>query len=257
MKFYGDYHMHTRYSDGRAEVAEMVEAARLKNLAEVGIADHGPANIGTGVKSSNTYLKIKAEVKALAESFPQLRILVGAEADIVGLEGELDINKDVIKELDYLLVGLHPYVMPINFGAAWNYVLGNQLVKINKGLKEKVKNINTKTLIDTLYKHDVLAVTHPGLKMDIDYQELVRVCIKTDTALEINTSHNFPKIADVLAIADSGVNFIVNSDAHFPETVGEFDYGNYVLNKAKITEERVLNAGKKVGEWASGRVGEK
>ena len=257
MEFYGDYHMHTKYSDGRATVADMVEAARLKGLAEVGIADHGPANMGTGVKNNNTYLKIKEETKYLASHFPQLKIKVSAEADIVGLKGELDISKRIIEELDYLLVGLHPYVIPIDFGTAWNYVLGNQLVKIKKGLREKVKNINTKSLIDTLYKHDVLAVTHPGLKMDIDYQELAKVCVKTDTALEINTGHTFPKVDDILLIADSGVNFIVNSDAHFPETVGEFDYGRYVLNKAKITEERVLNAVKKVGEWASGRVGEK
>lgn len=242
MEFYGDYHLHTKYSDGRAQVVEMVEAAHLKNLKEVGIADHGPANIGTGVKSSNTFLEIKAEAKALEDTFPHLKIMVGAEADIIGLTGELDIKKEVIKELDYLLVGLHPYVLPNNFGTAWKYVLGNQLIKINKGLKEKVKNINTKTLIDSLYNYDVWAVTHPGLKMDIDYFELSRACIKTNTALEINTGHSFPKVVDVLSIADSGLSFIVNSDAHFPETVGEFDYGDYVLTNAQIPEERVLNS---------------
>jgi len=242
MEFYGDYHIHTKYSDGRAAVADMVEAASFKGLSEVGIADHGPANIGTGVKNSNIYLKIKEETNYLASHFPQLKIKVGAEANIVGLKGELDITKEVIEELDYLLVGLHPYVMPVNAGTAWYYVLGNQLVKINKGLRGKIKNINTKTLIDTLYKYEILAVTHPGLKMDIDYQELAKACIKTDTALEINTGHTFPKVDDILQIADSGVKFIVNSDAHFPETVGEFGYGSYVLNKAKITEERVLNA---------------
>jgi len=220
----------------------MVEAARLKGLKEVGIADHGPANIGTGVKTAETYLKIKDEVQKLSDTFPGLKILVGAEANIVGLAGELDINNRVIKELDYLLVGLHPYVKPDDLKTAWNYVLRNQLVKIYKGLKEKVKNINTKTLIDSLYKYNVLAVTHPGLKMDVDYQELTRACIKTNTALEINTGHYFPGISELLAIADSGVNFIVNSDAHFPETVGEFDYGSYILTKVGIPEERVLNS---------------
>lgn len=248
MEFYGDYHMHTFYSDGRADITEMAEAAHLKGLKEIGITDHGPANIGTGVKTGETFLQIKDEAKNMSEVFPGLRIMVGAEADIVGLAGQLDIPKKVIKELDYLLVGLHPFVKPNDLGTAWNYVLGNQLVKVNKGLKEKVKNINTKTLIASLYEYNVLAVTHPGLKMEVDYQELARACIKTDTALEINTGHNFPKVSDVLAIAGSGVNFIVNSDAHFPETVGEFDYGNYVLTKAKIPEERVLNAGKLVGK---------
>jgi putative hydrolase len=234
--------MHTDYSDGRAKVIDMVESARLKKLKEVGISDHGPANIGTGVKSSSTYLKIKAETRDLAKNFPELKIMVGAEADIVGLQGQLDIHEKVIEELDYLLVGLHPYVVPSNIGTAWNFVLGNQMVKFNKGVKEKVKNTNTKTLIESIYKYDVLAVTHPGLKMDVNYQELSRACIQRNTALEINTGHTFPKVADVLAIAKCGVNFIVNSDAHFPEMVGEFDYGRYVLTKAQVPAERVLNA---------------
>ncbi|MFZ5945733.1 MAG: PHP domain-containing protein [Bacillota bacterium] len=242
MEFTGDYHMHTKYSDGRAEMAEMAEAAHLKKLSEIGIADHGPGNIGTGVATSNTYLEIKKEAELLAQDFPQLKILVGAEADIVGLNGQLDINKQVVKQLDYLLVGLHPYVVPNDWGTAWNYVLGNQLVKINKGLKEKIKNINTKTLLASIEKNDVLAVTHPGLKMDIDYYELSRTCLKTDTAFEINTGHTFPNLEAVLKVADSGIKFIVNSDAHFPESVGEFDYGAYVLEKAGIPAERVVNA---------------
>jgi len=242
MDFYGDYHMHSQYSDGRATVAEMVEAAHLKNLAEVGITDHGPRNIGTGVKTSEIYLQIKSETRALAEDYSHLKIMVGAEADIVGLNGELDIDKKVIQELDYLLIGLHPYVLPQDWSSAWKFVLGNQLAKINKGVKEKVKNINTKTTIDAIYKYDALAITHPGLKMDVDYQEVAQACVKTNTALEINTGHTFPGVQEVLQVAKTGVNFIVNSDAHFPETVGELDFGAYVLEKAQIPLERVLNA---------------
>ncbi|MFZ7101306.1 MAG: PHP domain-containing protein [Peptococcaceae bacterium] len=242
MHFFGDYHLHTNYSDGRATVEDMVEAAHLKGLLEVGIADHGPGNIGTGVKDSNTYLQIKEDLKRLHEEYPDIKKKVGAEADIVSLDGKIDVGKEIIKELDYLLVGLHPYVYPADLSTAWNYVIGNQLVKINKGLKEKVKNINTKTLLDALGRYDVLAITHPGLKMEIDFSELAKSCAKRNTALEINTGHTFPGIKEVLAVANSGVNFIVNSDAHYPETVGEFEYGAYVLKKAGIPVDQVLNA---------------
>ena len=95
---------------------------------------------------------------------------MGAEADIIGLEGEIDICSEITKELDFLMVGLHPYVKPKNLSTAWNYVLGNQLVKINKGQQEKIKNINTKTLIETVNKHNCLAITHPGLKMEVDHR---------------------------------------------------------------------------------------
>lgn len=242
MEFYGDYHIHSNYSDGRASVREMIEAAHLKGLKEVAISDHGPNNIGTGVKSDQKYLEIKEEIKAISKEYPDLKILLGAEADIIGLEGEIDICPEVVKELDFLMVGLHPYVIPKNLSTAWNYVLGNQLIKLGKGQQEKIKNINTKTLIETVHKHDCLAITHPGLKMDVDHRELAKACVKTNTALEINTSHRFPGISEVLEIVDTGVNFIVNSDAHFPETVGDLDFGSHVLNKAGIPAERVLNA---------------
>lgn len=242
MQFYGDYHIHTLYSDGRATVREMIEAAHLKGLSLVGLADHGPRNIGTGIKNSQVYLEIKEEVKIINKEYIDLDIKVGAEANIIGLQGELDVSEDVIKKLDYLLVGLHPYVLPQNINSAWKYVLGNQLGKLNKGQREKVKNINTKTLIESINKHKVLAITHPGLKMSVDYKELALACVKTNTALEINTGHKWPSLKDVLTIASTGVNFIVNSDAHFPETVGELDYGAYVLKKANVPPERILNA---------------
>lgn len=242
MEFYGDYHIHSNYSDGRASIKEMVAAADFKGLKEVAISDHGPNNIGTGVRSDKKYLEIKAEIKEISSEYPNLEMLLGAEADIIGLEGEIDICPAIVKELDFLMVGLHPYVRPKNLSTAWHYVLGNQLVRISKGKQAKTKNINTKTLIETVYKHNCLAITHPGLKMDVDYGELAKACAKTDTALEINTSHRFPGIAEVLEIVKTGVNFIVNSDAHFPESVGEFDFGSYVLEKAGIPPERVLNA---------------
>ena len=184
----------------------------------------------------------KRKIKEISSEYPNLKILLGAEADIIGLEGEIDICSEITKELDFLMVGLHPYVKPKNLSTAWNYVLGNQLVKINKGQQEKIKNINTKTLIETVNKHNCLAITHPGLKMEVDHKELAKACVKTDTALEINTSHRFPGVDIVLEIVNSGVNFIVNSDAHFPESVGELDFGSYVLEKAGVPPERVLNS---------------
>ena len=44
MKF-GIMYYKNNYSDGRASVEEMVEAAHLKGLREVAISDHGPNNM--------------------------------------------------------------------------------------------------------------------------------------------------------------------------------------------------------------------
>lgn len=241
MKFYGDYHMHTLYSDGRGTVEEMVMAASLAGLKEMGITDHGPANIGTGVKNENVYLQIKEELKALQIDCPNLQLLVGAEANLISENGELDISRKVIKQLDYLLVGLHPYVKPLKIKEA-GWILNNHALSIFPHLKSKVKNANTKALIEAIYTFDVKAITHPGLKMPIDIAEVARACLKNDTAWEINTGHEFPPWNEVAEAARYGPDFIVNSDAHFPETVGRFDYGEWVLERAGVPDERVKNS---------------
>lgn len=215
--------------------------AQKRNLQEIAITDHGPANIFAGVKNNSIYLKIKEEVKKRAKNFPQLKVMVGAEANIIGLQGQIDIDKKIIKQLDLLLVGLHPYVKPIDWNSAFNFVVRNQLSQINRGQREKVKNINTKTLLEAVHKNDCLAITHPGLNMPIDYKELAKGCVKTNTALEINAGHKFPGLEEILEAADSGVDFIVNSDSHFPHTVGELSYGGKVLKKAKIDLDRIIN----------------
>lgn len=241
MQFTGDYHMHSIYSDGKATVEEMVEAAYHCKLSEVGISDHGPRNIGTGVKHSRVFLKVKEELEELAPRFPGLKMYASAEADIVGPAGELDISREVIRKLDYLIVGLHPYVLPHGIRGA-ELILGNQVKNFFPSLKKRMVNKNTKALVEAIHKHDVWAISHPGLKMEIDIGEVARACINRDTAWEINAGHKHPSYKDVLAAARCGVEFVVNSDAHFPESVGCLDYGAWVLAKCQVPVERVRNA---------------
>ncbi len=241
MRFIGDYHIHSNYSDGRATVAEMVAAGQNAGLKEIGIADHGPRNIGAGVRSSQVYLTVKAELARLRSSYPGLKLLTGAEANVVSLSGELDLEPEVVKELDYLIVGLHPFVRPQGSGG-FRWLVNNQLVNLSPALKSRVKNDNTKALAEAVYKNKVWAVSHPGLKMPIEIGEVTRACVAKETAWEINTGHKFPGYAEVLEAARSGVDFVVNSDAHFPETVGYLEYGSWVLEKTGIEPERVINA---------------
>lgn len=241
MKFMGDYHMHTAYSDGRGTVEEMAVAARRRHLSAIGVAEHGPRSIGTGVKNEKSYLEIKAKLQALQPSFPDIRFLTGAEANVIHPGGRLDITKDTIQRLDYLLVGLHPFVLPQGW-EGWDWMLENQAGKVFSFLDRRVRNTNTKALKEAIYSYDVWAVSHPGLGMPIEIAELAKACQAKDTAWEINAGHCFPSCREVLEAARYGVEFVVNSDAHFPETVGDLSYGSWVLEKAGVPAERVRNA---------------
>ena len=242
MHIYADYHTHSKYSDGRATIKEMVTAASDRGLEALAITDHGPNNIGTGVAQAETFLEIKAEVQSANQHYPGLKLLVGCEADIISTDGEIDVPENIYRQLDLLLVGLHPYALPSNVRDGINYSLANQVARLSSLLQEKVITTNTKALIAAMHKHNISFITHPGLGMPIDTAEVAKTCAATDTAFEINTGHRFPGLEDIITAGREGVTFIVNTDAHFPKTVGAMDYGIDLLERAGIPCDRVMNA---------------
>ncbi|MFZ5641159.1 MAG: PHP domain-containing protein [Bacillota bacterium] len=242
MEFFADYHTHTTYSDGRGTVRENVEAALARGLETVGITDHGPKNIGAGVDKPETYLVIKDEVRTLAKEYKKINILVGAEADITGLDGSIDIPKEVVKELDLLIVGLHPFVIPDSLSDAWRLVVENQLCKLSRRCRERVRSTNTKALTEAIHRYKVDIISHPDLKMPVDVPALAAVCARQGVAFEINTGHRYDKTDLIKEAAAAGVTFVVNSDAHFPQTVGELSAAALWLEKLHIPPDMVMNA---------------
>lgn len=245
MEFFADLHCHTKYSDGRNTVDEMITAAKNKGLQRLAITDHGPNNIGTGVRNSETYLQIKDEIKESLEAEKgneqNIEVWVGAEADIIDLAGGIDVPKKIYQQLDWLIIGLHPYSLPTTINGIINLSLYNQLAKVSGNVKERVRNSNTKTLVEALYMHPADCVSHPNLQMAVDIKEVARACTKTDTAYEINTGHSYQQASDIYEVAKEGVNFVVNSDSHYAETLGELDYGAELLEKAGVDSEQVIN----------------
>lgn len=242
MRLFADYHLHSKHSDGRATIEEMAQAARQQGLAEIAITDHGPNNIGTGVKNAEQYLRIKEETRRLSRDLGDLKVLCGAEADIIDLEGGIDVPRDIYQQLDLLLVGLHPFVLPANLSTAWNYVFKNIIYKSLGKSSGELVNTNTKTLVEAMHKHDVDIITHPGLGMPLNLEEIARACVATDTAFEINVGHLFQTVEEIKMVAREGVNFVVNSDAHFTASVGKLEGGLALLQQAGVAAEQVINA---------------
>jgi putative hydrolase len=243
VRFFGDYHVHSTYSDGRGTVAEMVEAGQKAGLEEIGFAEHGPRNIGCGIKSENMLLLLKEEIARVQRIYPAVKLYTAVEANVISLEGELDVSGKVIKQLDYLIAGLHPYVLPAQVREL-SWVAGNTLSNFLPGqaLQRRVANANTKAFVAAIYRYAPQLISHPGLRMPISLEETARACLARGTWWEINAGHRFPDYEQVSALARWGVDFLVNSDAHFPESVGALDYGAWVLEKARVPLSHVKNA---------------
>lgn len=241
MKAFADLHSHSTYSDGRGTIAENIRAASESGLKKYAVTDHGPRNIGTGVTNENKYGEIRAGVDMLREKYSAIELLVGSEADIISLEGEIDLSASTIDGLDLLIVGLHPFIWPKTLQDGLKFVLGNQLQHISRGRREKVRCLNTKVVVEALDRYPVDILSHPNLGMPLEIGETARACAKYQTAYEINTGHHFQGVEEVLEVAASGATFVVNSDAHFPASVGNLEMGVHLLEQAGISPEQTLN----------------
>lgn len=242
MKFYGDYHLHTTYSDGNQDIEAVVKEAKQKGLEEVAITDHGPSVLVIGVKNEDIYYQIKDEIDEINLSQNEVKVYWGAEGNIRGLDGELDIPPALVQEMDIVIAGLHPYTCPSSAGDGYHLFVRNSLRHLGKGFKEKAVNNNTKACVAAVYNNPGLDIlSHPGLFFDIDYEEVARACSKKGVFFEINCGHKHPALSDIIKVSKAGALFIINSDAHFSETVGDLGYGIYAVQKAGIDPDKVVN----------------
>jgi len=257
MRPIADYHTHTRYSHGTGTVRQNVRAAIEKGLSEVAITDHGPAMLFIGVDEPRWSLlidearRVGREIRGgvgrdddpAGSRRDGIRVLVGIEANVVGLDGTLDIPKRIARELDIVLAGIHLQIRPKTLDDGLRLVWRNMTTARWSGSAARRARIdNTKALVEAVYRNRIDIITHPGLKVNIDTRELARACAKRGTALEINASHRRSDPEYVRVAAREGAMFAICSDAHSPDDVGRFDWAVHVAEKAGLQASQVINA---------------
>jgi putative hydrolase len=106
---------------------------------------------------------------------------------------------------------------------------------------KKAKQYNTKAITNAMRKHNIFAITHPGDKGEVDIVEIAKVAKETDTRLEINGGHGFLSVKQIEAIKSIKNKYIIGSDAHVPENVGNFDLAMKIIEEANLDVSLVEN----------------
>ncbi|MDF2531288.1 MAG: hypothetical protein K0Q65_869, partial [Clostridia bacterium] len=128
IKLYADYHTHTIYSHGTGTIMDNVMSARSKGLTEIAITDHGIRHLTFAVKKKNIAI-MRDEINRINEKCDGIKVLLGMECNIISSEGDIDMNDEIRKYLDILLVGYHMMVAPASLQDAWNIYGLNYLDK--------------------------------------------------------------------------------------------------------------------------------
>ena len=102
----GALHCHSRYSDGKASIAEMAEAAQHRGWSYIGITDHSQAAFYAGGLTPDQVLAQHDEIDALNSDAKNFRILKGIEADILA-DGQLDYSDELLDRFDYVIGSIH------------------------------------------------------------------------------------------------------------------------------------------------------
>ena len=158
--------------------------------------------------------------------------MLGLEANIIGTDGELDVDEKLIKDLDILLMGYHYGAMPVGPKDAINLYWNTQVSKLVSNMSEKSKDIMTNAYIKAMQKYPIDIITHPGVKAELHIKDLAREAVKYNTALEISSKHRELSVESLKEIKDTKVKLYINSDAHLPRFVGEAGKG---IEKAKLS----------------------
>jgi len=245
LELWADLHTHTKFSHGRGSMVDNVRQAASRGLKAVGITDHGPASLLIGVNPRLMPI-IKAERERCRRLFPEVQVLLGIEANVISLDGEIDLPPGWENELDYVLLGLHPRVRPRHFKMGLllfaNFLYRNLRFLFTSSWKTRLREANTRVLSLAVERYPVLAVTHPGYGLPVDTATLVAHCRARGTALEINCNHVLKTTEFIKAACDAGAWFIISSDAHLPDKVGDLHAGEEVAQKLAIPPERIINA---------------
>ena len=242
MAVIADYHTHTKYSrhnHGKGTIEENVRVAFEKGLRQVGISDHGFSQKMYGVRRKDIE-KIKKEIEDAQERYP-IEVLLGIEANIISSRGDLDIKKDDFKNFDFVAFGFHRLVKSVSKKEQVGFVLKNIFCEFFHHTSRKQREKNTNAYINAMRNYDIDFITHLNHGCKVDVEKVARVAKETNTYIELNGKRLGMTDKEILTCYNLGCKFIINSDAHRPERVGDCHLGLEAILRLRIPETAVIN----------------
>ena len=218
----GDLQMHTDASDGKATLAEMVEAARAVGHSYIAITDHSPRTSMAGQTPAEIRTQWKA-IDRLNERLQGFRVLKSVEMDILE-NGKLDLSDDLLADADYVVATIH------------------------YGLKQSERQL-TDRLLAAIGNRWVDAIGHPTGRIvpvrpsyPLDFDVVAKAAANAKCLLEINGSERMD-LPDTLAAAAKahGVRFVLSTDAHNQRELGFMRFAVAVARRAGLTAADILN----------------
>ena len=235
-----DFHTHTPYSHGKNTILENVEQAKSMGLKQIGIADHGFSHVAFGIRRRQV-AAYRKECETAGKQFG-VDVLVGIEANIRGIDGKADLTEKDFENFDLYLCGKHVFICYDGFFEMLRYGGGNFLADKFGHPSKGLIVCNTKAYINTIKNNPVDAVTHLNYMCPADAVEVAKCAADYGTYIELNSKKTHltdDELNEIVAKTDA--RFIINSDAHSKDRVGDKRLVEEQLARLNFPMERIDN----------------
>ena len=219
-----DVHTHTIMSGhAYSSLQEMVTAAQQKGLDILGITEHAPGIPGT---CDPIYFR---NLHVVPRQMGSLRLLLGAELNILDTKGTLDLDESYYERLDIRIAGIHLL--------CWE---GGTIEENTDGMLAAIRNPWTQI------------ISHPGDgTAELLFEPIVLAAKETKTLLEINNSSLNPNRKKDSALVNNleilrlckryEVPIILGSDAHISFDIADYDFIWPLLAETEFPDELIVN----------------
>lgn len=239
MRLTADYHTHTVYSDGKNTFLENFRRAEECGLAEIGCTEHGFSHLFRGLKRRELPQYI-AQMRE-AEKETGMRALLGLESNLRGESGLCDLTERDYATFELFVLGVHVLV---NFEKMFDSRLGlGSWLRSELHIKPSASLVRqtTRAYVRAVETHPVDIISHLNYCCFADAVEVAKCCRDYGTYLELSSKKEHLSDEELAKVADTGVRFVINSDAHSIDRIGEVTLAEEQIKRVGIPHERIDN----------------
>jgi len=208
-----DCHIHTNYSDGKANIRQIIEKAIEDRLEIIVFTEHTEAWRSGKTDWFKSYVE---EIKKTREIYKgKIKAYIGLEAAAVSFNGDIELTGQMKNDAEFILGAAHRYP-------------GLSGRKIHELSKYEAIDLEYKTLMGLTASREIDAIAHIGatcskycapFPMSL-VREIIRAATSNHITIEVNPVYHKPLLSFVEMCAEENAMITMGSNAHGLHDIG-------------------------------------
>ncbi|MCF7873359.1 MAG: DNA polymerase/3'-5' exonuclease PolX [Candidatus Omnitrophica bacterium] len=221
----GDFHAHSKSTDGKNTIEEMAKAAKKIGYKYLAITDHTKNVTVAGGLDEKAFKKQIKNIDQANKKIKGITLLKGAEVDILK-DGSLDLPDSVLKKLDVVVCAVH-----------YNRNLSKQ-----KQTKRALKAMDNPYF--QIFAHPSGRLINERKPYEIDLEKVMQKAKQKNIILELNAHPKRLDLndADVKRAKEMGIKIAIATDGHSTDDLKLMGYGLGQARRGWLAKKDVINS---------------